>query len=160
EVWGRLEKLFPDDLRVQEQIAGTLVEEGQHEQALPRFEALVAKARDEYRAAIWRIEAAEIKVRLGKPKDALADFEARLAGLNPDNWLYRDVRRRIDEVFLRNDDQAGLAAYYEGWLEKNTDDVEGMARLARILAGLGRTPEAQGWLDKALKLAPSRKDLR
>src|SRR4029077_7178669 len=31
---------------------------------------------------------------------------------------------------------------------------------ARILAGLGRTPEAQSWLDKALKLAPSRKDLR
>src|SRR4029077_8206193 len=40
EVWGRLEKLFPDDLRVQEQIAATLVEEGEYAQALPRFETL------------------------------------------------------------------------------------------------------------------------
>src|SRR6185436_9969075 len=159
-VWNRLEKLFPDDLRVQEQIAATLVEEGQPAQALPRFEALAKQVKDEYRSATYRIEAADLKVRLGQSKEALADFEALLGKLNPDNWLYRDVRRRIDEVFLRTDDQAGLAAYYETWVQKNADDVEAMGRLARILAGLGRTPEAQGWLDKALKLAPSRKDLR
>src|SRR5262245_56209465 len=39
-VWTRLEQQFPDDLRVQEQIATTLAEEGQFEQALPRFEKL------------------------------------------------------------------------------------------------------------------------
>ena len=38
EVWDRLEKLFPDDPRVQEQIAATLAEEGQFDQALPRYE--------------------------------------------------------------------------------------------------------------------------
>ncbi len=159
-VWSRLEKLFPDDLRVQEQIATTLAEEGQPAQALPRFEALAAKVKDEYRAATYRVEAAEIKVRLGKTKEALADFEGLLAKLNPDNWLYRDVRRRIEETFLHGDDQAGLAAYYETWIGKNAEDVEAMARLGRLLAGLGRAPEAQKWFDKALKLAPSRKDLR
>ena len=40
DVWNRLEKLFPDDARVQEQIATTLVEEGQFDQALPRLEKL------------------------------------------------------------------------------------------------------------------------
>src|SRR5437763_392753 len=35
-----------------------------------------------------------------------------------------------------------------------------MARLARVLARQGRVPEAQQWLDKALKLAPTRKELR
>ena len=39
EVWSRLEKLFPGDARVQEQIALTLVEEGQSAEALPRYEA-------------------------------------------------------------------------------------------------------------------------
>src|SRR5437773_1781232 len=39
-IWARLEKLFPDDARVQEQIATTLAEEGQNEQALQRYEAL------------------------------------------------------------------------------------------------------------------------
>ena len=40
QVWARLEKLFPGDARVQEQIAATLVEEGQSAEALPRYEAL------------------------------------------------------------------------------------------------------------------------
>ena len=35
-----------------------------------------------------------------------------------------------------------------------------MARLARVLARAARVPEATTWLDKALKLAPSRKELR
>lgn len=161
EVWNRLEKLFPNDLRVQEQIAQTLVEEGQAALALPRFEALAAKTtKDLYRQSQFRIQVAEIKVRIGKAKEALADFEKLLEQLNPENWLYRDVRHKIDEVFLRTDDQAGLATYYESWIGKHPDDVDAMARLARILATQGRVPEAQTWLEKGLKLAPSRKELR
>ena len=80
--------------------------------------------------------------------------------LNPESWLFREVRRKIEEVFLRTDDQDGLAKYYSGWVEKTPEDVEAMARLARVLARQARVPEAQQWLDKALKLAPSRKDLR
>ena len=49
DVWNRLEKLYPDDPRVQEQIATTLVEEGQFDQALPRLEKLAAKTDDKYR---------------------------------------------------------------------------------------------------------------
>jgi len=160
EVWNRLEKLFPDDQRVQEQIAATLVEEGRHEQALPRFETLAKSSTDAYRQSIYRMEAADIKVRLGKTPQALAGFEDLLGKLNPDNWLYREVRRRIEESFLRSDDQAGLAKYYDGWIEKHKDDVDAMARLASILAAQGRIPEAQDRLEKALKLAPSRKELR
>src|SRR5207247_4309256 len=91
---------------------------------------------------------------------ALDDLEKLLATLNPDNWLYRDVRRKIEEVFLRNDDQAGLAKYYEGWLQKNPADVEAMTRLARTLATQGRMPESRSWLDKAVQRAPTRRDLR
>ncbi|HSQ54778.1 MAG TPA: tetratricopeptide repeat protein, partial [Gemmata sp.] len=85
-VWSRLEKLFPDDARVQEQIATTLVEEGQFEQALPRLEKLAAKTEDKYRQSTFRIEVAELKVKLKKTSEALADFEKILAELNPDSW--------------------------------------------------------------------------
>lgn len=159
-VWNRLEKLFPDDPRVQEQIATTLSEEGQYDQALTKYEALAKSTKDDYRKSLFRMEAAGLKVRLGKAPQAIVDFESLLNQLNPDSWLYREVRRKIEEAFLRTDDQAGLAKYYESWVEKNKEDVEAMARLARVLASQGRVPEAQGWLDKALKLAPSRKELR
>ena len=72
--------------------------------------------------------------------------------------LRRDLK--IEEVFLRTDDQDGLAKYYAAWLDKNHEDIEAMARLGRSLAVQGRAAEARAWLDKAVKLAPSRRALR
>ncbi|MCI0457665.1 MAG: tetratricopeptide repeat protein, partial [Gemmataceae bacterium] len=159
-VWARLEQFFPDDTRVQEQIASTLAEEGQLDQALPRYEKLARAVKDPYRQATFRMEAAELKVRLKRTPGALADLENLLTALNPESWLYRDVRRKIEDIFLRNDDLAGLAKYYEGWLQKNPTDVEAMTRLARSLATAGRMPESRAWLEKAVQRAPSRRDLR
>ena len=159
-VWGRLEALFPDDARVQEQIATALAEEADPAQALPRFEALARKAADPYRQVQLRMDAAGLKVRLNRAPEALKDFEGLLSKLNPESWLYREIRRKVEEVFLKNDDQAGLAKYYEGWIKAHPEDVEAMARLARTLAVQGSVAEAQGWFDKAVKLAPGRKELR
>ena len=83
-----------------------------------------------------------------------------LGKLRPDSWLHREVRRKIEEVFLRNDDQAGLVAYYEHWTKKEPEDVEALVRLGRTLAGMGRAAEAHAWYEKAIKLAPTRRDLR
>ena len=83
-----------------------------------------------------------------------------LGKLRPDSWLHREVRRKIEDVFLRNDDQGGLVKYYEQWTKKTPDDVEALVRLGRTLAGMGRAAEAHAWFDKAVKLAPSRRDLR
>jgi tetratricopeptide (TPR) repeat protein len=80
--------------------------------------------------------------------------------LNPDSWLYRDVRRRVEDVFLRNDDLGGLAKYYEKWLEKNPTDVDAVARLAKTLASQGRAPEARSWLEKGIAAAPGNRALR
>jgi predicted Zn-dependent protease len=159
-VWTRLEALFPDDARVQEQIASALAEEAQLEPALARYEALTKTSRDPSRRALFRLEAADLKVRLGRPPEALRDLEGLLGGLDPESWLAREVRRRIEDVFLRNDDQSGLAGYYERWLKASPDDVEAMARLGRILAAQGRAAEARTWFDQAVKRAPSRKELR
>ncbi len=159
-VWGRLEALFPDDARIQEQIASALAEEDQPAQALPRYEALARKVTDPFRQVQLSMQAAELKVRLGRGEEALKDFEAMLAKLRPDSWLHKEVRRKIEEVFLRNDDQAGLVAYYERWTTKEPEDVEALVRLGRALVGLGRAAEAKSWFERAIKLAPSRRELR
>ena len=106
------------------------------------------------------MQAADLKVRLGQSDQALHDFETMLGKLRPDSWLHREVRRKIEEVFLRNDDQAGLVSYYERWTKKEPEDVEALVRLGRTLAGMGRAAEAQPWYEKAIKLAPTRRDLR
>jgi tetratricopeptide (TPR) repeat protein len=160
KVWERLEKQFPEDQRVAEQIASTLAEEGQSALALPRYEKLATTARDPYRKVQFKMEAADLKVRLGKKKEAIADFECLLATLNPDSWLSKEVRRKVEDVFLRSDDQAGLASYYESWIKQHADDIDAIARRARVLAALGRAPEAREALAAAVKLAPSRRELR
>ncbi|WP_422924867.1 DUF1583 domain-containing protein [Singulisphaera sp. PoT] len=159
-VWNRLEAQFPNDLRVKEQVADALAEEAQPAQALTRYEALAKAVKDKYRQVRFQMEAAELKVRLARSAEALDDFERMLGQLNPDSWLYREVRRKIEEVFLRNDDLAGLAAYYERWIKKTPDDVEAFSRLGKTLANQGRTADALVWFEKAVKLAPSRRELR
>lgn len=160
QVWQRLESLFPDDPRVQEQIAITLVEEGEYALALPRYEKLATLVRDDYRRTMFRIEAAELKIRESRRDEGIADFEELLADLNPEGWLHRDVRRRIEDVFLRSGNQDGLVKYYEKWIDSHPEDVDSMARVAKFLASTARIPEATEWMGKALKLAPTRTELR
>jgi tetratricopeptide (TPR) repeat protein len=159
-VWKRLEELFPGDARVLEQIAVTLTDEGAFDEALPRYEKLAETERDDYRKTMYRVTAAELKIKLQQRAVGIANLESILAELNPEGWLFRDVRRRIEDVFLRSNDQDSLVQYYEGWIAKHPEDVEAMARLARFLSGAARVPEATQWMEKALKLAPSRSDLR
>ena len=159
-VWNRLEAQFPNDARVKEQVADALAEESQPAEALVRYEALAKSVKDKYRQVQFQMEAADLKVRLGRTALALEDFERMLGQLNPDSWLYREVRRKIEEVFLRSDDLAGLAAYYERWIKKTPDDVEALARLGKTLANQGRVADARGWFEKAVKLAPSKRELR
>ena len=160
EVWTRLEQLFPDDPRVLEQIAVTLTEEGEYAEALPRYVRLVDLVRDDYRKTTFRMRAAELKIRENQREEGISDLEGLLSDLNPESWLYRDVRRRIEDVFVRSGDQDGLVKYYERWLGEHPQDLDAMARLAKFLADLARVPEAMEWMDKALKLAPSRVELR
>ncbi|MBC8113482.1 MAG: tetratricopeptide repeat protein, partial [Candidatus Saccharimonas sp.] len=160
DVWNRLEQQFPNDERVQEQIATTLLDEEAFDAALPRFEKLAQSARDRSRQLGFRMEAADIRVRLGQTDAALKEFESLLTQLNPDHWVYREVRRRIEAIYLRTEDRAGLAAYYETWLAKHPEDMDAIARVAKVFAAIGRDASAREWLERGLKLAPSRRELR
>ena len=124
------------------------------------IEELAKKAADPFRQVQLAMQAADLKVRLGRTDQALRDFETMLGKLRPDSWLHREVRRKIEEVFLRNDDQPGLVTYYERWTKKEPEDIEALVRLGRTLASMGRAAEALPWYEKAIKLAPTRRDLR
>ena len=137
-----------------------MVEEGEYKLALPRYENLASIVKDDYRRVTFKIEAAELKIRLNVRQQGISDLETLLADLNPTGWLFRDVRRRIEDIFLRSGDQDGLVSYYQKWIENNPEDVGAIARLARFLASSARVEEASKWMEKALTLAPKRTDLR
>lgn len=161
-VWNRLEESFPGDARVGEQIAQTLADEGQDEAALQRYEKLAQKSgqAEDYRSIGYRIAAAELKRRMGRADQSLADFEAILQRLRPSSWLYADVRRRIEAGFLRSGDYAALADYYLKQVEKTPDEIELRMRLGQTLAKAGRLNEAESALLDSIRLAPENADAR
>jgi tetratricopeptide (TPR) repeat protein len=159
-VWQRMESQFPSDVRVKEQIATTLLEEGDPEAAVVRFGELSKLHRDPYLKTQSAITAADIKLQLGRRDEALRDLEEQLQTLDPDSWLALDIRRRIEQSFLRNNDEAGLVSYYETWLQNHPDDLNIMASLGHALALQGRGLDAQNWYRKALEKAPQDIPLR
>ena len=162
EVWNRLEATFPGDSRVGEQIAGTLADEGQEEAALQRYERLAAEAgpADDPRVIGYRIAAAEMKRRLGRTDEALSDFESIASRLRPSGWLYTDVRRRIEAVFLRGGDYSALADYYADQVGQRPDEVALRLRLGQALAKAGRLNEAEESLLETVRRAPDDVDAR
>jgi len=160
EVWTRLEALFPNDLHVLEQIASTQNQEGDYKSALPKYERLVVLAREPTQRIQYRIETAQLRIRLGDAKNGLGELENILAAIKPDGWLYRDVQRKIEDVFLKSNDLAGLVQYYETRLANFHDDVESMVRLCKFLVSTGRLADANRWIVQAIERSPSRVDLR
>jgi len=156
QVWQQLEATFPGDARVGQQIASTLAEEGQFDAALERYERLAKAAgpADDPRVIEFRILAAEMKQRLGRSEDALADFEAIAGRLRPASWLYSDVRRRIESVFLRSGDYSALADYYAALVEKRPDEIALRLRLGQSLAKAGRINDAEAALRETVAKAP------
>ena len=160
DLWKRFEAAFPNDERVQQQIAATLLEENQLEEALKRLQGLAQRASDPYQKVQFAIQAADIKLKLGQQKEALTDFEEQLGQLKPSSWMFNDVRSRIEASFLRTDDYAGLVAYYEKWMTTHPDDLDAMARVGKYLAIQGRAEAAREWYEKAISKAPSDVKLR
>ncbi len=160
EVWDRLESQYPNDPRVVEEVALILVQEGKLDLAKARYEKLLKIERDDFRRSTVKLQIADLTAQLGDKSAGIARLEQVLGELNPTSWLFRDTRRRIDDLFLKSKDQEGLVKYYQTWLSKHPDDLDAMMRLARFLASVARMDEAIQWNAKAIELAPNQIDLR
>ncbi|MEZ6129459.1 MAG: tetratricopeptide repeat protein [Planctomycetaceae bacterium] len=159
-LWARFESEFPDDLLVKAQIAAILRDEGDIAAALPRFESLSQSATDPFQKIDYAINAADLKLKLGRRDAAVADFEALLQQLKPGGWQFADVRRRIELAFLADNDRQALIEYYQNRLRQNPSDLETMTAIGRQLSAAGQHDEAREWLQKAVQKAPTDVKLR
>ena len=160
DVWSRLEKLVPNDPRVPELIARTLLDDGHLAAALPRYEAAAKSAKDLYRRSELELEVIDIRLKLGETEKALSDSDRLLGGLKPDHWLFRETRRRIEQAFLAKEDMAGLVTHYETRLSKHPDDVDAIIRLSRAFVGQERFDDARKRLESAIQKSPKSTELR
>ncbi|MCS7465237.1 DUF1583 domain-containing protein [Stieleria sp. ICT_E10.1] len=154
-IWTQLEKSFPGDDGVRQRIARVMIEEGDLQGALTRYDALAKDARTPNDKIVFAMRAADLRAQAGDRPTAIRQFEALLGKLRPGSYLYDEARRRIEATFLSSGDYAGLAEYYETWVNDHPEDLGAVIRLARTLSIQGRGPEALSWFEKAIELAPS-----
>ena len=159
-VWNRLEELFPNDARVGGQIAATLAEDGNTEEALRRYEQLATSARNDDQRIAFAVQAAEMRNRLGKSDECVAALEKIVSRLRPGSWLYRDVRTRIENTFLKSGNYDALAEYYQSKLSDAPEDLALRTRLGQVLITAQRLDEAADVLEEATRLAPDNSDVR
>ena len=159
-VWSKLEKLFPGDTKVGGQIARTLADEGNTEEALKRYEQLADSARRPDEKVAFAVQAAEMRRQIGQPDQALTELEGILTRLRPGSWLYSDVRSRIEAGFLKSGDYDALADYYQKQLKDRPDDLTLQTRLSTILVSAGRLTEAKDILEASIRRAPKDIDAR
>jgi predicted Zn-dependent protease len=161
KIWNKLEELFPGDRDILIRIAETLEEEGKFDEALKRYKKLAELTKDDHFARVqFTLAAADIKIRLGDKQGAINDFEKLLEELSGNNWLAQSIRDRVERIFVRQADYAGLAGYYQKRLQKHPNDLDTVRRLAAALVRLSRMEEAQKLLADTLEKAPSDIPLR
>ncbi len=160
--WSALAQLAPNDSVTLEELTSLLVEEEQWDEALKYYEQLARLQKDRpYQAVLCTIAVAGIEARRGRFDAALANYEAALSRTDPDGWLATDIRSRVQDLFRKRNDLAGLVTYYEGRLKgKDSQDVRTMAALARLLTELDRSKDARQWYERALGLAPKDEAIR
>ncbi len=160
-IWNRMEELFPGDADILVRIAETLEEEGKFEEALLRYQRLAELAKkDDFARVQYTLAAADIKIRLGEKQGAIDDFEKLLEEISGESWLAQSIRDRVERIFVRQADYAGLAGYYQKRLQKHPNDLETIRRYAIALVRLSRTDEAKKLLGETLEKAPSNIPLR
>lgn len=161
ETWEAYAKASPDDPFVLEEAGDALLEASRYEDASKMFGRLRSmKNVDPARALNAALRQAEVQRLQGNKDEALKIYDAALAEAGEASWLQREVRSRIERLFLSDDDLPGLAGYYRKQLTAKPGDLDAALRLSDILGELSRGDESLKVLQDAAEKAPDRKDVQ
>lgn len=152
---------FPDDPFALEEAGQALLRAEQWEEAEDLYQKLLTLAADDpYQRVTVTMRLAEIDERQDRHAEAIDRYEAMLDETNEASWMHRELRRLIEDIYRRQDDLAGLIAYYEKRLEKHPTDLAATVKLSDVYFELNRKREGLEALEKAVSLAPDRPELQ
>ncbi len=159
-VWKRVEAMFPGDELVQDRIISVLAQEGALSQAIERCELQVASEKDASRKLERETQCAMLLAQAGQRAKAIERFESVSSRVNPDSWRFLEIRRRIESLFIAQNDYRGWIEYAQRRIASHPDDLEMQVRLAKTQARLGQIPQAKTAFQKVLSKAPSNSAIR
>ena len=159
EIWERIEAADPENLRLCEQAASALRHAGLPELALTRYQRLAQTHTDPYRQTQARLVAADLKRELGRTEEALADDEALLSDLDPEDWQARLLLDRIEDTLLKANRAPELLDRLRQQLQRIGPRPELLLRITRLLRRQNRPAEALELLQQQVTAAPPNRSL-
>ncbi|GAB5402456.1 MAG: hypothetical protein Aurels2KO_06870 [Aureliella sp.] len=159
-IWADLEAKYPGDNQIRREIGQVLAEEGAYEAAIERFESLGASQSNPLQKLESSAKVAELLSLQGRHDKALERYRELLGLANPSSWIYEDISRRIEMIFLDRADYDGVYQHYEQWIESHPDDLAAVERAVTFMLGQQAYAEARKILGESLKRAPTVISLR
>ncbi len=157
----RVDSEFQGNTSVLRGLADALMECDLPEHAISVLEPLVKHAKPQDEVPL-RIKLADVKLKLGKPEDSLAELEAVLAKVNPDSWLSDSIWGRIDRLVESQGGATRLVEYYQEKLkveqnatQRTAADVKLLLRLASMQIRLEQVDAARQTISLARQAAPT-----
>ncbi len=161
DVWRDALWQFPGETDLTEDAGEAFLEADLIDDARRAFEQLaIASNNDPFRKLGARLRLAEVEERAEKIDTALAIYTTALDDSSPGSWINRDIRRRVQDLFVRRNDLPGLVDFLNKRLKDSPRDHQSATELAEAHFMLGKNDEAIAALRRAVEMAPGDIDLR
>ena len=152
--WQALLKEFPRGEELREDIVDLQLDENLLTEAIATQQGLISLTRDPYQKIIRRLRLGDIYVRMDQLTEAEKIYSDCLHDAGHDTWLEKDVLSRIDQLFRKEDNIAGLKVFYKALCGAEPGRVTLLKRRAVILAELEEKEEAVALFRQILSATP------
>lgn len=158
-VW---KKLYADnhDLDFGEDVLQLMLNEGLFEKAKIFCEDLIKECKDKFRKLELSIKLAEIYNLKGARKEALATYRKILADTGTGSWLEKEIFSRITQIYLSEDDNAGLLKFTAEFLNEFKARSAIRLRYIEMLFAGSEEEKALEAYRELIKKAPLNNDYR
>ena len=161
KTFNELAQRFPKDKRIITEVAQLLASEKQFAQAIARWQQARQLAKGEpFETMKADLAIADLLYQQGDATGALTRMNSALDNVRPDGWMAKDIRRRVERVFLEKNDTAGLLEWSRSRARERADDPHTLMFLAKTLSRFGKPDETISVYQNAIKQSPGNFDLR
>jgi len=159
-LWRDMAQKNADHEDLIEEIIDWFADEAQYEAALETSRALVKRTRDPLARTLRQLRLADILLMADRSDESLAVLDTALSSTGAETWIESDVLSRIERVFHRADDVAGLEKHLAALVRASPQRVTLGWQHALLLAATGRAEDALVSARALLKANPGRRDLQ
>ena len=161
KAWEKISELDPQNIFARIELADLFREKELYTQAITQHQSIIdIKSDDPYRMCLSLREIGKIHEDTGEFEKARNSYDKALELTAPGNWLRRDLQQKIIAIYSADANWKDLIAYYQGKLQKDTNDTELLGLLAAAYIENGQLDEGISTYRKGLELAPTDNNLR